>query len=213
MIVFGKESPQSVLFETCDALSVALGSYSQRLVRLALEDSRKGIGSKYEGSDDKSSTDSYGLKEFGFSQSESDLVPPDVLALDTLVEFVSYIASKDGSLIEPNFYADLLRALVTEGTSEMIVRVLDIGKSSNLKVHRVDMSKLRNTEELARRAVQGKRIGQPAVVQDLVVGKTVPKFQNLVDDDEPEIIDMTQKFSKPLDRTNRSRRSSEWIRP
>lgn len=44
------------------------------------------------------------------------------------------------------------------GSPELIARVLDIGKSSKLKVKREDMLKLEGIEELARRAVKGRRI-------------------------------------------------------
>lgn len=199
MIVIGQESPQSVLFDSCDALSVALGSYSQRLVRLTLEDARKAVSTKYENDEDKlSASDSYDFREFGFSQGEVDLATPDIFSLQTLVEFVTLIAAKDGSLIEPNFYADLLRALISEASPELIAQVLDIGKSSHLKVQRVDMSMLTKIEELARRAIQGKRMGQISVNapgDDMVLSNSkVPKLNSIgIDGDSDEIIDSISK--------------------
>jgi hypothetical protein len=177
---------------------------------LTLEDARKAVNTKYEkNEDDKlSSSDSYDFREFGFSQGEVDLATPDVFTLQTLVEFVSLIASKDGSLIEPTFYADLLRALISEASPELIARVLDIGKASNLKVQRVDMSMLTKIEELARRAIQGKRMGQISVnpPADTVVINKLPKLNPIsLDGDIDDVVDISNK------RYSRKRISKESI--
>ena len=115
---------------------------------------------------------SFSWTDFGLMSDIPALSKPSHEALEFLVDCASMIATQDGALLFPDFYMELLKALSTEGSSELTSTVLDIGKSNKLRVKNDNMIKFSKIEELARRSIQGKRLatsGTSFTTRDLLI--------------------------------------------
>ena len=115
---------------------------------------------------------SFTWSDFGLMSDIPALSKPSHEALEFLVDCASMIATQDGALLCTDFYMELLKALSTEGSSELTSTMLDIGKSKKLRVKNDNMIKFSKIEELALRSIQGKRLatsGTSFSTRDLLI--------------------------------------------
>jgi pentatricopeptide repeat protein len=156
-IMYSGESPQGILEDSCFCLSYCLGTFSRHVNKVKKQDSQLQTRSYGYDREDSPKFDSVDLREFGFPLEES-LQAPSAAALEFLVNCAIMIAAQEGALLPGEFYLELLQALVSgQASSELTARLLDIGQTQSLRVKRTDMIKVSKAEDLARRAIQGRR--------------------------------------------------------
>lgn len=158
-----KQQQQPSLEGTYAAVSPLLGAYSARMQRIAREDSAylqrlelemsaaAAATAKLANNDqDNSNSIIYSSSTSSYYNKDGTLKQPTVSGLKFLMKFSSELKQADRIYLQPEFYNEVLKALVMENHFEEASEFIQMRTSGEIKIRAEDMSKVKGVEDYAR---------------------------------------------------------------